>query len=370
MPEFAHPRLVALVREAKGLTQEQLGAAVGDLPGVGGGLSQGFISKVESGLLPLTGDNLAHVAAVLDCPVALLTDDTPVQGLEVTCLHHRRRHTRLSAAAKRRIEAVTHLTRVSVEGLLAGIELVPEVAIRRFDVDEYGDPVQVARTVRAAWKIPSGPVEHVLRVLESVGVVVVVRPLQTRAQDAVSTWPHHTGQPPIMVVNDTLSPDRQRFTVSHELGHLLMHTVPGEDQEGEADRFASEFLMPADQIRLELAGLTTRDLPRLLLLKARWKTSVAALIRRAHDLDVISDRQYREFHIKLRRLGWDESEPNTLTLETPATVQRVQQVHLSDHGYTVEELAAAARMTVKSFRRYYRPPIPGATSPTRLRLVP
>jgi hypothetical protein len=96
---------------------------------------------------------------------------------------------------------------------------------------------------------------------------------------------------------------------------------------------------------------------------------VAALIRRARDLGIISERQYREFNIKLRRLSWHVTEPGTLTPETPATLRRVQQVHLDAHDYDVDDLATAARMNPGPFRRYYQPPVPDPKPATRLRLV-
>ena len=364
------PRMVTLAREAKGMSQAQVAAAIEGVAPDGLPTSQAFISKVEAGLLTLSGDRLEQVAAVLDCPVALLVDDTPIQGVEVTCLHHRRRHSKINSVTMRRIEALTHLSRVSVEGLLAGIELAPEVQLERLDIDAYaGDPAVVARALRAAWRVPSGPISNVLALLEAVGIVVVVRPLGTRAQDAVSTWPHGSGQPPIMVINDGLDPDRLRFTVSHEAGHLVMHSLPSENQEVEADQFAAEFLMPANDIRPSLVGLTTRDFPKLLALKAQWGVSVAALIRRARDLTCISDRQYREFQIRLRQMKWHEKEPGTLPVERPATLDRVMQVHLTQHGYTVEDLATVARMNAQPFRARYHPPGPDLPPPTRLRLV-
>lgn len=257
----------------------------------------------------------------------------------------------------RRIESLTHLSRVSVEGLLHGIELAPEVGLERLDIDAYGgDPAAVARALRVAWRVPSGPIQDVLKLLEAVGIVIVIRPLGTRAQDAVSTWPHGPGKPPIMVLNDHLDPDRQRFTTCHEAGHLVMHTLPSENQEAEADQFAAELLMPANDIRHSLVGLTTRDFPKLLELKAQWGVSVAALIRRARDLATITECQYREFQIKLRRLGWHEKEPGTLPVERPATLNRVMQVHVTDNQYTVEDLAAAALMNPAPFQKRYRPP--------------
>jgi Zn-dependent peptidase ImmA (M78 family)/transcriptional regulator with XRE-family HTH domain len=360
--DTAHPRVVTLVREAKGWSQSELAENAG--------LSQGFISKVESGLLDLRGEHLIAVASALDCLPELLTNDVPIQGLEVTCLHHRRRHSKMTAATKRKIEAVTHLTRVSIEGLLNGIELLPEAHLQRLDIDEYdGDPVEVARALRVHWRVPSGPISNVLSLLESVGVVVVMRALGTSAQDAVSTWPHDIDRPPVMVINTGLPADRQRFTTAHELGHLVMHHLPGDSQEAEADMFAAEFLAPAEDIAPQLQGLTTRDLPRLLELKAQWGISIAALIRRAKDLDLISDRQYREFQMRLGRMGWRTVEPGTLPAESPTTVEKILQVHLNDHHYTVHELAQVAVMTDEAFRRHYLPNPPSTTPRTQLRLV-
>ena len=46
--------------------------------------------------------------------------------------------------------------------------------------------------------------------------------------------------------DDTKSPARQRFSIAHELGHVLLHKDErvGEDQEREADIFASRLLAP------------------------------------------------------------------------------------------------------------------------------
>lgn len=354
--------MVSLVRESKGWSQSKLADAVE--------ATQGWISKIEAGLVPLVEPRLTAVAEALDCPVSLLVDDTPIQGLEVTCLHHRRRHSKIGVTGKRRIEALTHLTRLSVEGLLQGVELVPEAELQRLDLDEFGgDPAEAARTIRAAWRVPSGPISNVIALLEAVGIIVVTRSLFTDAQDAVSTWPRDVDRPPIMVVNTGLPADRQRFTTCHELGHLILHAVPGDDQEKQANEFAAEFLAPAEEIGPLLAGLTTRDFPRLIELKAQWGMSISALIRRAFDLEIISDRQYRQFQIRLNQLGWKDVEPGGLEAETPATLTRVMTLHLDEHDYDPADLAHAARMLPEPFTTLYHPPGAPPTTRTKLKLV-
>ncbi len=62
-----------------------------------------------------------------------------------------------------------------------------------------------------------------------------------------------------------------RFSLAHELGHLVMHYyfIPSEatSVEDEANEFASEFLMHEREIRPQLKRLT---LPILATLKQQW----------------------------------------------------------------------------------------------------
>jgi len=358
--QVAQRRMVSLVREAKGWSQEDLSRE--------SGVSQAFISKMENGLTELTGDRLEAVAAALECPVSLLMDESRIQGLEVTCLHHRRRHSKMSAAKKRQIEAISNLTRISVEGLLHGIEVVPEAQLRRIDIDDVGDAAEIARLVRVAWRVPTGPIENLTALLEAVGIIVVPRSLGTSAQDALSTWPHEQDRPPVMLVNTGLPADRYRFTLAHEVAHLIMHNLPSDSQEQEANAFAAEFLAPAQEIAPQLAGLTTADFPRLVSLKQHWGISVAALIHRAKDVEAITDRQYRAFMVRLGQLGWRTFEPGELAPEVPRTLPRVIEAHRVEHGYDDSELARAAGMLDEPFRRRYLPPV-RSTPTSTLRVV-
>lgn len=339
----AHPAMVSLVREARGWNQGELAAAAG--------LSQGFLSKVESGVQDLRDAKLIDVATVLDCPPMLLINDAPIRGLEVTCLHHRKRSSRINAISKKQIEATSHLVRVSVEGLLADVDLYTDLPLPR--PGEFGadGPAAIASTLREYWGVEAGPLPNLIELLERAGVLIHVRQLGTAAQDAVSSWPP-SGKP-VLLVNSGLSGDRQRFTIAHELGHLLMHTVPGEDQEREANQFAGEFLAPAADIADDLAGLTTSDFPKLIELKQKWGLSIAALIQRAKDIDAISDRQFREFHVRLNRLGWKRVEPGTLEREEPALLDKIVEAHLSVDGVTMGTLASMAQMTEPAFRRFF-----------------
>jgi Zn-dependent peptidase ImmA (M78 family) len=80
--------------------------------------------------------------------------------------------------------------------------------------------------------------------------------------------------------------------------------------------------------------------------------SVAALIRRALDVGTISDRQYREFQLKLNRLGWRTSEPVSIKHEEPRIMREIL-TNYAARGASVGDMARLAKMNEDAFRRYF-----------------
>lgn len=351
----ANPAMVTLLREAKGWNQSQLASAAG--------MSQAYLSRVERSFVSLQGDKLKDVARALNCPAELLASEDIVASPDLLEMYHRRRRSKIPVAAARRIEAIGQLTQITVDGLMDGINRGPISWKQGFDV-ERSDPAQAATTLRTAWNVAAGPISDVHRLLDENEIVVVQRVFDQVDQDAFSAWTR--GGVPLIVVRRGLSTDRQRFTLCHELGHLLLHGGPGPEQEQEADRFAAEFLMPAVDIAPQLQGLTTGDFDRLLDLKRQWRVSVGALIQRAKTLELISERQFREFRMKLSRFGWNAVEPIDLAPECPRLLSDVIAHHRETRDLSDAEIATIAQMTPEAFERHYLrriPPPKGTATP-------
>ena len=183
--------------------------------------------------------------------------------------------------------------------------------------------------------------------LEAAGVVVLVRDFGSALIDAIMSWPD--GRVPLVIAGMHAPADRQRFTMAHELGHAVMHQVPTENQESEADRFASELLMPASDIAPALKGVTV---PRLAQLKPVWGVSMAALLRRARDLGGISESQYKQVNIEFSKAGYRSREPVELPRESPSLLDAALEERILA-GEDVQMIAESALMTEAEFRRVY-----------------
>lgn len=87
--------------------------------------------------------------------------------------------------------------------------------------------------------------------------------------------------------------ERTRWTLAHELGHLMLHVGQrnvGQEQENEASRFASEFLAPFAVTSEEIRGIPS--LVNLMPLKDKWGISLGALIRHFRDSGGMDKSRY------------------------------------------------------------------------------
>lgn len=303
----ADPVMLAKARQSRGLTQAQLARRTGQ--------SQAFISKAEAGQVSMEGDRLREVADNLGYPVPLLCVHADAYSLTSTCAFHRKRNA-LPVSKARQVHAILDIARLQAEELLRDVPSAP-VRLHRIQPDANGieGPREISFQVREALGLPKGPIDDLTRVIEAAGVIVLSWDIGHHQGDAVSQWSE--GHRPAMLLYRAAPGDRLRFSVAHELGHLIMHTEPVDQQEEQADQFASELLLPGALISAELEDL---DMAALARLKLRWGVSMAALIRRAHDLGAISSYRYRELNIELSKAGWRTHEPVEIPTEHPAAL--------------------------------------------------
>jgi Zn-dependent peptidase ImmA (M78 family)/DNA-binding XRE family transcriptional regulator len=337
-----NPEMLIVARESRGISQSELAERIG--------VSQAKVSKYESGLLGVSDDDLVSISKQLDFPPEFFYQSDKVSGFGSACFYHRKRQ-RMPVRELRAIQAKLNIFRFQITRLLRGAEIETANRFIRLDVDENGGPAECARTIRQQWDLRMGPIQNVIAAVESAGAIIYKWSFGTTNLDAISQVV--PGCPPLIFVNADIPVDRLRFTLMHEVGHIVMHQLPSDNMEEQADQFASEFLMPEAEIKHSLRGLS---LPRLPPLKAEWKVSMAALIRRAHDIGRISDRQYRTFFMHLGTNGWRLKEPVELTPEEPSVFSDVLKVHLDEHNHTVTELSRIVNANESRLRKYLRPP--------------
>jgi Zn-dependent peptidase ImmA (M78 family) len=192
---------------------------------------------------------------------------------------------------------------------------------------DHGPVAAACLTRQALGLAPDQPIGPLIRTLERAGVWVLAIPVPLPRRDACSAWAGGDAIIPVLVVAATPAGDRRRFSVAHEVGHLVLHQVPQgapHALERQADAFAEAFLLPEGAMREALVPPIT--LTTLAALKARWGVSLQALIRRAHTLDLLTPSQYRSLHAQLGARGWRTEEPVAVPVERPRALRQLAEL--------------------------------------------
>jgi Zn-dependent peptidase ImmA (M78 family)/DNA-binding XRE family transcriptional regulator len=345
--------MLVLARESRSKTQSELARLLG--------VSQGLLSRIEAGITDVSEELLQRIVKTLDYPPAFFYQTDQVYSHGSKCIYHRKRQS-LTISALRQLFAEINIIRIQVNRLLMGAEIESDNKFYRMDIEEYHSPEDVAQILRRYWGLQSGPIENLVLAIESAGGIVIPCNFGTAKLDALSQWPQ--GGLPLFFVNSESPTDRLRFTLAHELGHVIMHQIPSNDMESEADRFAAEFLMPARDIRLDLRPLS---LSRLVVLKQYWRVSMAALIQRAGDLKVISERQRQYLWTQMSKEGYRKVEPSPIEPEKPTVLKDILDVYRHSHGYTLAEMSKLVVSYENEFRaRYFPAPSPATAPPLRI----
>ena len=122
------------------------------------------------------------------------------------------------------------------------------------------------------------------------------------------------------------------------------------DQEKRAYAFAAELLMPEAAMHREITSPIT--LSSLAILKPRWRVSIQALIRRAYDLQLVPQRQYRYLFEQLSAKGWRTKEPSNLDvpIEKPRALRQMAEL-IYGQSIDYERMAADMHLSIPFVRQ-------------------
>lgn len=351
--------LVLLIRQLKKISQADLARRAN--------MTQGHLSKLENGLTEPSEETLKQLAKALEFPESFFNEPDRVYGLPISCHPLYRKKYSVAKGTIQSINAEINIRLMNLRRLLKSVD-VEKVAfsVPRFDIDEHhGDIEEIAQLVRRAWMLPNGPLRNLTEFVEQAGCLVSLCDFSTNKIDGISF--SIPDLPPCIFLNEKQPPDRLRFSLAHELGHLVLHHIPTPEMEDQADAFASAFLMPRTDIRSSFIGRLT--LKRIAPLKPVWQVSIQALIMRASNIGMISENQAQYLWRQISSSGIRIQEPfaSEIPYEKPKIIQKIFKIHVENLGYTLDDLSKLLHLWRSDILRLY--PFLKGYQETQLRLV-
>ncbi len=343
-------------RESRGFSLRDLEAAIQSQ------VSAQAIGKYERNeMMPSSTVLLALARALGITPEYLLSErEIELSGVDF------RKAPQAASKDERAVEAAV-LDRVEryleLEDLMPGVdEAWSAPAGAAFQIRSVEDAEQAAESLRKQWELGIEPIPSMAELLEDRGIKVISLhlPQNVSGSKAVVEQPR---QPdiPVIVVNAQHNGERQRFTLAHELAHLVLRftNLSDNDQEKAADRFAGAFLMAKDMMH-RLLGEHRKSISfgELAELKKIFKVSIAALAVRCSQLGVISKATYGKLWAQIKALGWNSpasTEPDPLPPEVPQRMERMCLRAVAEGSISESRAAELLNISVRELGRKLSP---------------
>lgn len=297
------------------------------------GLSAQAISKYERGLDVPSSGSLLRLSQALELPVEFFV--RPRRILEIRPDFRKR-----STLPQKQEEALE-------ARILDWLDRYLEIEeIRSGEGSDFSFPAGFPRPVsspdeierasldlREAWRLGWDPIENLTELLEDRGIRVGLVDAEDHRFDACTFSAEVDGRAlPVIVSRRGLPGDRQRFSLAHEVGHIVLRPVGRLDPEVAANRFAGSFIIPEPAARFELGGRRSAlDLYELHLLKHKYGLSMQGWIYRARDLGLLPQARAVALFRRFRVNGWHRQEPgDSCPPEHPTRFERLVMQALAE----------------------------------------
>ncbi|MBK8623992.1 MAG: ImmA/IrrE family metallo-endopeptidase [Saprospiraceae bacterium] len=306
MESIVHDRLKS-ARILKGMSLQDLANKLGNT------ISRQGLHKYETGVVSPDKYMLKKLSEILEVPLDYFYKD--VSSLNLSKIEFRKLHVLPSKEESTIVEVTKDiLTRyLEIESIL-GITSKFENPLESIPlIKNYDDVSASAKKVRIFWNMGNDPIANVIDLLEDNGIMVI-KVKTADSIDGFQTWVNETI--PVIGFNENKlhKPDRIRFTLLHELCHLLLGDKFGDATENQIEKYCNHFagvmLIPEDALKKELGNHRNNIMMQELgAIKKQYGISMQAILMRLSICGILNPNAVKQIFNAFRLMGWDKNEP-------------------------------------------------------------
>ncbi|MDD3740591.1 MAG: XRE family transcriptional regulator [Bacteroidales bacterium] len=275
-------------------------------------VSKQSLDKYELGKMLPSDEMLFHISNALNLKPDYFFRKNPVE-LESVCF---RKKANLSKFAEESIigKSKDYVERYSEIENIIGINNSFNNPISEMVIENTTDVEKAAIRLREYWELGTDAISNIRQLLELRGVKVYT----LDHDDSFDGASFLTGnnQPVVVVNSKDKSIDRVRFTIMHELAHLLLNITSeladnSKFIEDLCHKFASCFLLPSKKL-IELIGGKKRsyiNINELISIKEGYGISLRAIVFRLKEMEIISEVYYQKWVVYLSKTYGSKDEP-------------------------------------------------------------
>lgn len=310
------------------------------------GFSRQTISMLENGkLINPEFSTVQKLSEKLDFPITFFLEETKITLNESTTYFR----SLLTTNKKYRVEQEEKIKFIAiVYNMLSEYLEFEKVNLPQIPMNTT--PQAAANILREHWGLGNKPIENIVYLAENNGLIVTDFETATGDVDAFSHKIASEDMETYLIgySKNKRTAARIHFDVAHEIGHILLHSWREDleciekeefkEIELQAHAFASAFLLPEEEFRKDVSPYAT-NLAYYTELKKTWKVSIAAMIRRAKDLNIITADDYSRLMRNMQKQGIRKTEPldDELVTAEPSLLRQAIKILFDQKVFTPNE---------------------------------
>ncbi|TAH42329.1 MAG: ImmA/IrrE family metallo-endopeptidase [Bacteroidetes bacterium] len=318
-------------------------------------VSKQALSKYETGLMNPTSQVLLAIAKALKIKPDYFLKEQQISLGNILF----RKKTSLSKKDEDSIveKARDYIERyVEIENILM-IESTFINPLKDIIISDKNNVEIAANKLREIWEIGNDPIPNIIETLELKGVkVMLIDDVDDIDGFAAFT---STGIPVVVINTRGKSIERIRFTIIHELAHLLLNfdgskKITEKEIEVLCHCFASCFLIPTKMV-VKMIGDGKRtyiDIKELISIKEYFGISIRALVHRLKDLEIITPNYYQRWVIYMSKTYGHKEEPGNYKGEEKSQLfeQYINRA-LSEELISLSKAASLSNSSINQIRK-------------------
>jgi len=274
------------------------------------------ISKYEKGKMLPSSTVLVALGKTLNVSLDFLMS-AQVEALDGVEF---RKHSGVSARDRAKAEAIVidNLERyLEIEHILD--ERGTADWVKNQSCDSVADEAQIdtrAYALRDAWGLGMGPISSLCELLENKGIKVVEDDFP-KTINGFTCNVLRGGKPVALAiaVSNQINVERKRFTLAHELAHIIIRSTgnPSINLEAAVNRFAGAFLIPGHRLKEEIGNYSHQiSYYEIIRLKRKYGVSAVAMLVRLGQVGVLPQSSIKHSFATFAR-SWRTSEPEPIS---------------------------------------------------------
>lgn len=338
-----------LARKMAGMSLQNLSDNLGNL------ITKQSLNKYEQGLMKPTSDVLIAISKALNVkPDFFLKKDVPI----IQNISFRKK----ASFSKKIEESIVEKSRDYVERFfeienILGIEIEFRNPLENISINNKKDVETAAEKLRDDWDLGSNPISGIIELFEIKGI----KALLVEIEDGIDGFSYITSNlVPVVVINTSLKPiERIRFTIIHELAHLLLRfndKIKSDHKlmEKLCHYFASCFLIPSVKLT-EMIGGKKRNyisIKELIVIKEYYGISIRATVHRLREMEIIIPSYYQRWMIYMSKKYGQKNEPgNYKGEEKTKHLEYLVNRALSEELITISKAAILLNTDIEKLRK-------------------